>query len=49
MMLGRLADKKKGVIYAIKAMELIVKEVPDAQLYLVSSDSSLNEFRNLTK
>jgi glycosyltransferase involved in cell wall biosynthesis len=49
MMLGRLADKKKGVIYAIKAMELIVKEVPDAQLYLVSSDSSFNEFKNLTQ
>jgi len=49
MMLGRLADKKKGVIYAIKAMELIMKEVPDAKLYLVSSDSSFNEFKNLTK
>ena len=49
MMLGRLADKKKGVIYAIKAMELIVKEVPDAKLYLVSSDSSFNEFKNLTQ
>ncbi len=29
-MLGRLNDKKKGVKYAIKAMELIVKEIPDA-------------------
>ena len=48
MMLGRLADKKKGVIYSIKAMEFIVKEVPDAILYLVSSDS-LNEYKNLTE
>jgi len=49
MMLGRLADKKKGVVYAIKAMELIVKEVPDAQLYLVSSDSNFAAYKNLTK
>ncbi len=39
MMLGRLIDKKKGLIYAIKAMSLVVKEVPDAKLNLVSSDS----------
>ena len=38
MMLGRLSDKKKGLIYAIKAMALIVKEIPDAKLNLVSSD-----------
>ena len=38
MMLGRLTDKKKGVIYAIKAMRLVVNEVPDARLKLVSSD-----------
>lgn len=38
MMLGRLSDKKKGLIYAIKAMSLIVKEIPDAKLNLVSSD-----------
>ena len=39
MMLGRLNDKKKGVIYAVKAMEIIVKEIPDAKLNLISSDS----------
>ena len=51
MMLGRLSDKKKGVIYAIKAMNLVVKEVPDARLKLVSSDGidevSLNLIKNL--
>jgi len=51
MMLGRLSDKKKGVIYAIKAMRLVVNEVPDARLELVSSDGideiSLNLIKNL--
>ena len=49
MMLGRLNDKKKGVVYAIKAMELIVKEIPDAKLYLISSDSRVYQFTNLTQ
>jgi glycosyltransferase involved in cell wall biosynthesis len=35
MMLGRLNDRKKGVIFAVKAMEIIVKEIPDAKLNLV--------------
>ena len=48
MMLGRLNDKKKGVIYAIKAMEIIVKEIPDARLNLVSSDSRVQELKNMT-
>ena len=48
MMLGRLNDEIKGVKYAIKAMKLIVKEVPDAKLNLVSSDSRLKEFKDLS-
>ena len=40
MMLGRLNDKKKGLIYALKAMTLIVKDIPDARLNLVSSDGN---------
>ena len=47
MMLGRLVDKKKGLIYAIKAMSLIVKEIPDAKLNLVSSDTISQDFKNL--
>ena len=47
MMLGRLNDKKKGLIYAIKAMALIVKEIPDAKLNLVSSDSKKEETVNI--
>ena len=49
MMLGRLTDKKKGTFYAIKAMSLIVKEVPDAKLNLVSSDYLSEYYRNLIK
>ena len=49
MMLGRLNDRKKGVLYAIKAMEIIIKEIPDAKLYLVSSDSRTQEFKNLSQ
>ena len=49
MMLGRLNDKKKGLIYALKAMNLIVKEVPDARLNLVSSDGKTQELINTLK
>ena len=49
IMLGRQNDKIKGAIYAIKAMSLIVKEVPDAVLYLITSDSRIDFIKNLTK
>ena len=49
VILGRLNDWIKGVKYAIKAMEFIVKEVPDAMLYLVSSDSRVQFLKNLTR
>ena len=49
IMLGRLNDKKKGVDYAIKAMSIIIKEVPEAKLYLVSSDSRTQEFQDLSQ
>ena len=49
VILGRLNDWIKGVKYAIKAMEYIVKEVPDARLYLVSSDSRVQFLKNLTR
>ena len=48
MMLGRLNDYKKGVIYALKAMEIIVKEVPDVRLNLISSDSRVQVFKNIS-
>ena len=49
MMLGRLNDKKKGVIYAVKAMEIIVKEIPDAKLNLISSDSKDEKMEQIIK
>jgi glycosyltransferase involved in cell wall biosynthesis len=49
VILGRLNDWIKGVKFAIKAMEYIVKEVPDAVLYLVSSDSRVQYLKNLTR
>ena len=49
VILGRLNDLIKGVKYAIQAMFYIVKEVPDAMLYLVSSDSRIQFLKNLTR
>ena len=49
MMLGRLNDQIKGVTYAVKAMTFIIKEVPDAKLYLVTSDSRVQYLRDLIK
>ena len=48
-MLGRQNDPIKGAIYAVKAMSLIVKEVPDARLTFITSDSRVQFLRNLTK
>ena len=49
VMLGRAHDKIKGTIYAIKAMSYIVKEVPDANLILATSDSKYQNLKNLAK
>ena len=49
VMLGRAADKIKGVIYAIKTMPYIIKEVPDAKLILLSSSSSIQFLRDLAR
>ena len=49
IMLGRQNDKIKGAIYAIKAMSLIVKEVPDAVLYLITSDSRVDFIKSLIR
>ena len=48
-MLGRAADKIKGVIYAIKIMPFIIKEVPDAKLILLSSSYSVQFLKDLAK
>ena len=48
-MLGRLNDEIKGAKYAIMAMSYIVKEVPDAKLNLITSDSRIQFLKNLIK
>ena len=48
VMLGRQNDKIKGAIYAIKAMHLILKVIPDAKLYIITSDSRIQFLKNLT-
>ena len=49
VMLGRAADKVKGYYYAIKTMPLIVKEVPDAKLIILSSNQNINFLINYAK
>ena len=47
--LGRQNDQIKGTQYAVKTMKYIVKEIPDAKLTLVTSDSRIQFLKNLTK
>ena len=49
VMLGRAADIIKGVTYAIKSMTLIVKEVPDAKLILLSANSNIDHLKNYSR
>ena len=49
VVLGRLNDEIKGTIYSVKSMYYIVQEVPDAMLYLFSSDSRIQFLKDLTK
>ena len=49
VILGRAHDKIKGTIYALKAMSYIVKEVPDAQLIIATTDIKIDHFKNVTR
>ena len=49
VMLGRAADGIKGIIYAIKSMSLIIKEVPDARLILLSSSNNIEHLKNYSR
>ena len=49
MVMGRENDEIKGGKYAIKAMSLIAKEVPDAKLYFISSDYRIQFIKDLVK
>ena len=47
MMLGRENDPIKGAKYAVKTMSLIVKEIPNAKLTLITSDARVQFLRDL--
>ena len=49
MIMGRENDRIKGGYYGIKAMSLIVKEIPDAKLYFISPDSRIKFLRGVIK
>ena len=49
VMLGRAADSVKGYIYAVKTMPFIVKEVPDAKLIILSSNTNINFLKDTAK
>ena len=49
IMLGRMNDKIKGSIYAVKTMSYIVKEVPDAKLTIYNSNGNSSEMIKVAK
>lgn len=49
VVLGRLNDRIKGGIYALRAMGLIAKEIPDSKLYFISSDYEIDYIEDIIK
>lgn len=49
VMLGRMADKIKGGIYAIQTMRYVINEIPDAKLIMASSNSNIDFLKDLAK
>jgi len=49
MVMGREYDRIKGAYYGIKAFYEIVKEIPDAILYFISTDYVIDFIRGLIK
>ena len=47
--LGRASDKIKGVVYALKTMSYIVKDVPDSNLIFATSDTNMRGIENFAK
>jgi hypothetical protein len=47
MVMGRENDRVKGGIYSIKAMSLIVKEIPNAKMYFITSDPRIEFIEDL--
>lgn len=49
LMIGREKELLKGGIYGIKAMSIIVKSIPNAKLYIISSNHNLDFLRELIR
>ena len=49
VILGRASDKIKGIVYALKTMSYIVKDVPDSNLILATSDTNMRGIENYAK
>ena len=49
VILGRANDKIKGIVYALKTMSYIVKDVPDSNLILATSDPNMKGIENYAK
>ena len=47
VLIGRQLDKIKGGLYAIKAMDIVRREIPDAKLYFISSNYKITFLQNL--
>ena len=47
--LGRASDKIKGIIYALKTMSYIIKDIPDSNLILATSDTNMRGIENYAK
>ena len=47
LVIGRELDRIKGGLYAVKAMDLIRREIPDAKLYFISSNYKITFLQNL--
>ena len=47
VIIGRELDRIKGGLYGVKAMDIVRREIPDAKLYLVSSNYKITFLQNL--
>ena len=47
LIIGRELDRIKGGIYGVKAMDIVRREIPDAKLYMISSNGKVKFLQNL--
>ena len=49
LIIGKERELLKGGIYGIKVMNIIVKSIPNAKLYIISSNHSIDFLKNLVR